>query len=334
MLVSLFSFKGSPGVTSTALTLAAAWPRPVVLLEADPAGGDLAYRCSAALGGPVYAQRGIVRLATAVRDGRSRPEALASEAQTLACGVDLIQGVTSTGQSRGMRDLWSAIAQTAARADVDVIADLGRIDRSSSTMPMIHAAQVLVPVAAASLESVMHLAEGIRDTPATIPGPQGFQGELQPILVGPDSHAAQDCGDLDGLLRRMDLKAAQTLPMPYDQAALFRLQGGERASSKLGRTLLLRAARTAAGAIAAKGTPATTGTPGGSTPVSTPAAAAPGARGSTAVPPPPAQGQRPAQQQPPPPVAQAPGQPSAPRFVPGSGVQGSVNVVTSEEAPR
>ena len=329
MLVTLFSFKGSPGVTSTALLLAAAWPRPVVLLEADPAGGDLAYRCSAALGGPVYAQRGIVRLATAVRDGRSRPEALASEAQTLACGVDLIQGVTSAGQSRGMRDLWSAIAQTAARAEVDVIADLGRIDRSSSTMPMIHAAQVLVPVAAASLESVMHLAEGIRDTPATIPGPQGFQGELRPILVGPDSHAAQDCGDLDGLLRRMDLKAAQTLPMPYDQAALFRLQGGERASSKLGRTLLLRAARTAAGAIAANGTPATTGTPGGSTPVSTPAAV-----GGSAVPPPPAQGQQSAQQPPAPPVAQAPVRPSAPRFVPGNGVHGSINIVTSEEAPR
>lgn len=249
MLVSLFSFKGAPGVTSTALLLAAAWPRPVVLLEADPAGGDLAYRCSAALGGPVYAQRGIVRLATAVRDGRGRPAALAGEAQTLACGVDLIQGVTSAAQSYGMRDLWSAIAQTCAAAPVDVIADLGRIDRYSVTMPLVHASNALVPVAAAALESVMHLAEGIRDTPATIPGPQGFQGQLRPVLVGPDSHAASDCGDLDGLLRRMDLHAAPTLPMPYDQDALFRLQGGERAGSKLGRTLLLRAARTAAGAL-------------------------------------------------------------------------------------
>ncbi|MDF0752962.1 hypothetical protein NLU14_22305, partial [Marinobacter sp. 71-i] len=69
MLISIASVKGSPGVTSTALALAAVWPRPVVLLEADPSGGDLAYRCKAAHGGPVAANKGLLQLAAAVRGG-------------------------------------------------------------------------------------------------------------------------------------------------------------------------------------------------------------------------------------------------------------------------
>src|SRR5680860_1230834 len=69
MLIGLASVKGSPGVTSAALALIAVWPRPAVLLEADPAGGDLTYRCRAAHGGPVYASKGLLTLAAAVRGG-------------------------------------------------------------------------------------------------------------------------------------------------------------------------------------------------------------------------------------------------------------------------
>jgi hypothetical protein len=41
-LIALASLKASPGVTTTALALAAAWPAPRrLLIEADPSGGDL-----------------------------------------------------------------------------------------------------------------------------------------------------------------------------------------------------------------------------------------------------------------------------------------------------
>ena len=41
-LIALASVKGSPGVTTTCLALAAAWPaRRRLVIEADPAGGDL-----------------------------------------------------------------------------------------------------------------------------------------------------------------------------------------------------------------------------------------------------------------------------------------------------
>ncbi len=39
-VIALTSASGSPGVTTTAVALAFLWPRPVVLVEADPTGGS------------------------------------------------------------------------------------------------------------------------------------------------------------------------------------------------------------------------------------------------------------------------------------------------------
>ena len=62
-LVALAADKGSPGVTTAAVALAAVWPRPALVAECDPSGGDLAMRlhapggAPAAAGRPVYAPR-------------------------------------------------------------------------------------------------------------------------------------------------------------------------------------------------------------------------------------------------------------------------------------
>jgi len=251
MLIALASVKGSPGVTSTALALAAVWPRPVVLLEADPAGGDLAYRCRAAHGGPVSANRGLLRLAAAVRGGTPNPDVVFNESQLLACGVNLVQGVTSSAQARGLSGLWQAVGQACITAELDVIADLGRLDRASTVMPVAQAADHLLPVASASLDSVMHLTEGLNDIAGAIAQPaiaQHGRVNISPLLVGPDAHAVRDCADLDDLLTRAGLPITPTQPMPYDPKALQRLEQGERAG-RLSRTLLLRAARAVAGSM-------------------------------------------------------------------------------------
>jgi hypothetical protein len=247
MLIALASVKGSPGVTSTALALAAAWTRPVVLLEADLAGGDLAYRCRAAHGGPVHPTKGLLQVASAVRGGMPDPAAVSDQAQLLACGVHLVQGLTTAAQARGLVALWSPIAQACTAAEVDVIADLGRLDRSSPVMPMAQAASYLVPVASTSLESVMHLTEGLNDVLGGLA--QVGTVNVTPVLVGPDAHSERDCADLDDLLTRAGLPILQTQPMPYDPKALERLERGERADGRLGRTLLLRAARAIAGSM-------------------------------------------------------------------------------------
>jgi len=68
-LIAVAADKGAPGVTTTALALAAVWPRPVLLAECDPAGGDLVYRLPAADGGRLDQRRGLLSLAVAARRG-------------------------------------------------------------------------------------------------------------------------------------------------------------------------------------------------------------------------------------------------------------------------
>ena len=135
MIVVVCSAKGSPGVTSTALTLAAVWSRPVVLLEADPTGGDLALRCRAHGGGPVAEAPNVLGLAAAARS--SQPGSLSKYTQFLASGVSVIQGVTSLAQGRGLAGLWAPIAQVCRDVDIDIVVDLGRLDSVAPVMAMV-----------------------------------------------------------------------------------------------------------------------------------------------------------------------------------------------------
>ncbi|GAW48037.1 uncharacterized protein PD653_1063 [Nocardioides sp. PD653] len=232
-------------MTSTALALAAVWPRPVVLLEADLAGGDLAYRCRAAPGGPIPAAKGLLRLAAAVRGGVPDGHPILEEAELLGCGASLVPGVSSSAQARGLSGLWSSIAAACTAAEVDVIADLGRLDRASAHLPLAQASTYLLPVLSTSLESVMHLTDGLQDLMGALA--QHGAESVMPVLVGPDARAARDRADLDELLGKAGLPTLATRSMPHDPRALARLEQGERASGRLGRTLLLRAAKAMAG---------------------------------------------------------------------------------------
>lgn len=247
MLISLASVKGSPGVTSTALALAAVWPRPVVLLEADPSGGDLAYRCTAAHGGPVTANRGLLKLAAAVRGGVPGSGVVVDEAQLLACGVDLVQGVTRSGQARAFSGLWPTIAAACVGAEVDVIADLGRLDRASAVMPVAEHSTHLLTVATPTLESVMHLREDVPDLMATLA--RAGTIPIAPVLVGPDARADRDRADLDALLDQEGIAVRPSLSLPNDPKALARLEQGESPTGRLGRTLLMRGAKTIAASL-------------------------------------------------------------------------------------
>ncbi|PVG82113.1 hypothetical protein DDE18_15660 [Nocardioides gansuensis] len=251
MLISLASVKGSPGVTSTALAMAAVWPRPVVLLEADASGGGLAYRCTAATGGPLPATKGIFTLAAAIRGGMPSGDVVVDHAQLLACGVRVVQGVVSPMQARGMGSLWSTIAEACQTSGVDVIADLGRLDRASVTLPIAQASDYVLPVAAATLESVMHLRGQLPELSVALR--QHEVGRLVPLLVGPDGHAARDCRDLDELLDQTGVGAEPSRPVPVDARTVQRLEAGERGNGRLGRTLLLRATRLVAGALLEEG---------------------------------------------------------------------------------
>ena len=75
-LIVLFSASGSPGVTGSALGLALTWPRPALLVEADPTGGSSVL--AGYLRGQTAPTASLIDLALAHRHGqleRAIPEA-------------------------------------------------------------------------------------------------------------------------------------------------------------------------------------------------------------------------------------------------------------------
>ena len=100
-LIVIAADKGAPGVTTTALALAAVWPRPVLLAECDPAGGDLVYRFPAADGSALDPRRGLMTLAVAARRGL-QPRQLWEHTQKLSGGLDVLTGVINAEQGASL----------------------------------------------------------------------------------------------------------------------------------------------------------------------------------------------------------------------------------------
>lgn len=112
-LIVLAADKGAPGVTTAAVAIAAVWPRPVMLAECDPAGGDLVYRLPAEDGGMLNPARGLLSLAATARRGL-RAEQVWEHTQRLVGGLDVLAGLAGAEQARGLTWLWSPLGRAFA----------------------------------------------------------------------------------------------------------------------------------------------------------------------------------------------------------------------------
>ena len=224
-LIAIAADKGAPGVTTASLALTLVWPRPVLLAECDPAGGDLVYRLPAAHGGQLDPGRGLLSLAVAARRGLT-PDQVLEHAQKLRGGLDVLAGVVTAEQGAGLEPLWGPVGAALARLpDCDVIADCGRIGADGPHYDMLAYASSVVLVTRASLEEVVRL----RDRVAAVTSALGLrhrQGIPLGVLVVADH-------------RRFHAALTET-----GQA----LGGDQR--GHLGRSLLLRTARDLAGRLA------------------------------------------------------------------------------------
>src|SRR5215470_14857337 len=155
-LIAIASDKGAPGVTTAALALAAVWPRPVLLAECDPAGGDLVYRFPAAGGGRLDPRRGVLSLAVVARRGM-QPQQVWEHVQKLHGGLDVLAGVTNAEQGAGLSLLWGPIGKAlASLPQADVIADCGRLGADGPLYDLLAEATTVV------LVSKVHVADVIR----------------------------------------------------------------------------------------------------------------------------------------------------------------------------
>lgn len=166
-MIAFASAKGSPGVSVTVAGLSRLWPRPVVVADLDPAGGDTGLRYRAASGDPLDQSTGLLSLGAAVRSGQDA--ALEDHLQTTAGGMRTLVGVRSPGQVLGLGPAWQHVALTLRRSkDYDVLADCGRLTPGSPTMAIVEQADALVLLSGGELEDVAHLRERLTGLQATL----------------------------------------------------------------------------------------------------------------------------------------------------------------------
>jgi MinD-like ATPase involved in chromosome partitioning or flagellar assembly len=152
-VIALTSASGSPGVTTTAIGLALQWPRPVLLVDADPTGG------SGLLAGyfrgtqPYVA--GLIELAltsNSIHDG------LAEVSQRIdGTQVSFVAGTRSHTQAPALRDLWRPLADELADLEGtghDVIVDAGRLGLVGSPEPLLANADLTLIVTRTTLPAL------------------------------------------------------------------------------------------------------------------------------------------------------------------------------------
>jgi Mrp family chromosome partitioning ATPase len=154
-VVGVCSAKGSPGATTTALVLAtsATWRDQAIVVEADPAGGDLASR----LGIP--SEPGLTSLAAAGRRELSA-ELVEKHCQHVA-GIDIVAAPAGASAARSALRVLGDALPSALRTMMDklIICDLGRLDADSASLATAKAADVILVVTRPLLADLAHVAE-------------------------------------------------------------------------------------------------------------------------------------------------------------------------------
>jgi hypothetical protein len=160
--VALFAAKGSPGVSTTALLLAALWRWPATLVEADAAGGDLRYWFTDDIGQPLRPDLGVVSLLSAHAASRGPADrSLTGHTQVLPGGLPVLVGPGAPEQAETLQGQWSLLAQTLTSGTgdgADVLVDLGRYDTSGPEplRPVLQACRLRLLVCRATDASVGH----------------------------------------------------------------------------------------------------------------------------------------------------------------------------------
>ncbi|MEJ3741733.1 hypothetical protein WEI85_00325 [Actinomycetes bacterium KLBMP 9797] len=190
MLVTVASIKGSPFVTSLAVGLVARWPAPgAVLVEADPAGGDLAFRFGH------RREPGLSELAADTRAGDQGRD-LAAYTQRIALGVDVVfapadqlvdERPSPHGRASGqVVQVVQMVARNClgllrrAAADRLVVVDAGRLDWGSPALPLVCASDVLLLVTRPGVEAV----DAVQVRRGRILALPGMRASVRLVLAG------------------------------------------------------------------------------------------------------------------------------------------------------
>jgi hypothetical protein len=150
-MIALASAKGAPGVTTAAVALGAVWPSRALVVEADPAGGDLAARFR------LPSEPNLLSLGTVARRGDLGAAAVWAHVQELPRGLEVLAGVRAAEQARALGRLWSLLPGALRELDADALLDCGRLSPGTVAEDLIRSADLVLLVVRPTVEGVLHL---------------------------------------------------------------------------------------------------------------------------------------------------------------------------------
>ena len=183
-LIVLASASGSPGVTTTGLGLALGWPRPALLVEADPTGGSAV--AAGYLRGSVVPPEAMIELALAQHVDEILETLPRVSVELPGAASRWVPGTRSHEQARSLVPLWDPLTAALRSLDAtgqDAIVDAGRLGLFGSPDPVLLGADLALLVTRTdmvSLSGARSWAETLRDRFARA----GASSALGVVLVG------------------------------------------------------------------------------------------------------------------------------------------------------
>jgi hypothetical protein len=236
-LLAVTYVKGRPGATTTALGLAAAVPGEAgaVVVECDPAGGDLMRRHRLAAVPSLVDLAAAARGAPASRDLFDRTSQLVTVREV---AVPVVAAPAGGAQTRAaLPELTATGRAVLAPADRLVVADCGRLTPSSPAWPLLRLADSVLVLVRARVDELAHLREALGELL------DAGTGRLFVLLAHDGVYPAADVADVLSIHVAEELArdpAALTVvgPLPTDQRGAAVL-GGELFAGRRWRRLPL-----------------------------------------------------------------------------------------------
>jgi MinD-like ATPase involved in chromosome partitioning or flagellar assembly len=217
-MLAFGSIKGSPGVTSTALALAAASADgpEVIVAELDPGGGDIAARFSRPF------EPGLLSLAAAARRPGERVR-IADHSQQILGDISVLVGPVAGERADAAMRLLSdrGVWHELQGGETLVLADCGRLDGSSTALPIVEASSALVLVCRRILSELQHVH-------ARLPWLRRVAERVGIVLIGEGPYTETEVAE------SLEVDVLGTLPADTNAARILRGEpGSQRALTRL-----------------------------------------------------------------------------------------------------
>ncbi len=247
-LLVLTSCSGSPGVTTLSVALALSWPRPVMLVDADPGAPQAVL--AGYLAGQSAGGKGLLRVAEAHRDRRNLREAVIDQCLTLA-GTDgdrrlFLPGFTRPGSAAHFAATWDDLADTLDRlgdVDLDVLVDAGRLGPLGLPPALLDRSALTVVLLGSSLRAVLAARVQLPVLAGAAPGGARPAGRTGLVVVdeGRPYRAAE-------ISKALGLEVVAR--MPHDAASAAHFSDGAPQHRRFATAPLVRAVRSTASTFA------------------------------------------------------------------------------------